>query len=239
MLDPAHGCGCHSHQGWRLHGDRFPALLQDLRAQEHRLQVGNLLGRSLPGAVRLLVPHGYRYSCYKIPSVIDPSCPTTVPQASQPCSVADCVLCNVNGGYNDSSGPPRPGTAFVRRPVRGRRASGAAPARRPGHARLARDAEKEQFQPAPAARSSIRHHPMAKQHNGLTSRKRATSLWLGALGAVSLLFLAACGANDDLPAIENSLRHSGPGRFGRGPACGAGDPNLPAEPQLPTDVCQL
>jgi len=35
-------------------------LLQDLRAQEHRLQVGNLLGRSLPGAVRLLVPHGYR-----------------------------------------------------------------------------------------------------------------------------------------------------------------------------------
>jgi hypothetical protein len=54
-------------------------------------------------------PTGIDYSCYKIPSVIDPSCPTTVPQASQPCSVADCVLCNVNGGYNDSSGAAKTG----------------------------------------------------------------------------------------------------------------------------------
>jgi len=50
--------------------------------------------------------------------------------------------------------------------------------------------KKKQFQPAPAARSSIRHHPMAKQHNGLTSRKRATSLWLGALG--QFLCLSGC-----------------------------------------------
>jgi len=79
---------------------------------------------------------------------------------------------------------------------------------------------------------------MAKQHNGLTSRKRATSLWLGALGAVSLLFLAACGANDDLPAIETVCGTAAPADLAGGPACGAGDPNLPAEPQLPTDVCQ-
>jgi len=54
-------------------------------------------------------PTGVDYSCYKIPTAIDPSCPTTVPQASQPCSVADCVLCNVNGGYNDSSGAAKTG----------------------------------------------------------------------------------------------------------------------------------
>jgi hypothetical protein len=54
-------------------------------------------------------PTGIDYSCYKIPAVIDPSCPTTVPQASTPCSVADCVLCNVNNGYNDSSGSAKIG----------------------------------------------------------------------------------------------------------------------------------
>jgi len=54
-------------------------------------------------------PAGIDYSCYKIPSVIDPSCPTTVPQASQPCSVADCVPCNVNGGYSDSKGAAKTG----------------------------------------------------------------------------------------------------------------------------------
>lgn len=54
-------------------------------------------------------PAGIDYSCYKIPSVIDPSCPTTAPQASQPCSVADCVPCNVNGGYSDSKGSAKTG----------------------------------------------------------------------------------------------------------------------------------
>ena len=54
-------------------------------------------------------PTGVDYSCYTIPSVIDPSCPTTVPQANTPCSVADCVLCNVNNGYNDSSGAAKTG----------------------------------------------------------------------------------------------------------------------------------
>jgi hypothetical protein len=54
-------------------------------------------------------PTGIDYSCYKIPTTIDPSCPTTVPQANTPCTVADCVPCNVNGGYNDSSGAAKTG----------------------------------------------------------------------------------------------------------------------------------
>jgi len=54
-------------------------------------------------------PTGIDYSCYKIPATIDPSCPTTVPQANTPCTVADCVPCNVNGGYNDSSGAAKTG----------------------------------------------------------------------------------------------------------------------------------
>ena len=36
------------------------------------------------------------YACYKIPSQIDATCPTTVPQATKPCTVNACVLCNVN-----------------------------------------------------------------------------------------------------------------------------------------------
>jgi len=43
-------------------------------------------------------PTGIDYSCYKIPSVIDPSCPTTVPQASQPCSVWRALPAR-HGGY--------------------------------------------------------------------------------------------------------------------------------------------
>jgi hypothetical protein len=56
------------------------------------------------------------YSCYKIPVasdgttfVLDPSCPTTVPTASTVCTVATCILCNVNGGYLDSGGNAKTG----------------------------------------------------------------------------------------------------------------------------------
>jgi hypothetical protein len=49
------------------------------------------------------------YSCYKIPSAIDPSCPTATPQASQPCNVATCVLCSVGGSYLDSAGASKTG----------------------------------------------------------------------------------------------------------------------------------
>ena len=49
------------------------------------------------------------YACYKIPAAISPTCPTTIPQASQPCSVAECTLCNVAGMYNDSNAMPKVG----------------------------------------------------------------------------------------------------------------------------------
>ena len=49
------------------------------------------------------------YSCYKIPATIDPSCPTTTPQSGQPCTVAECVLCNVGGNYFDSNGNNKSG----------------------------------------------------------------------------------------------------------------------------------
>jgi hypothetical protein len=49
------------------------------------------------------------YSCYKIPATMDPSCPTEVPQATTVCTVAPCTLCNVNGGYLDSSGAAKQG----------------------------------------------------------------------------------------------------------------------------------
>jgi hypothetical protein len=49
------------------------------------------------------------YSCYRIPTVVDSSCPTTAPQASQACKVAPCVPCDVDGIYLDSSGAAKSG----------------------------------------------------------------------------------------------------------------------------------
>lgn len=49
------------------------------------------------------------YSCYKIPTAVDPSCPTTAPQASTACTVAPCVLCGGSTGYLDSSGASKTG----------------------------------------------------------------------------------------------------------------------------------
>jgi len=80
---------------------------------------------------------------------------------------------------------------------------------------------------------------MAKQRNGLTSRTLAARLSLArASWAVFLLGLAACGANHDIPSIETVCGTVVPADSVGGPACGAGDLNLPAEPQLPTDACQ-
>jgi hypothetical protein len=44
-------------------------------------------------------------SCFKIPDALPAACPTDVtPQASQPCTVADCTLCyDANGQYYDST----------------------------------------------------------------------------------------------------------------------------------------
>ena len=50
------------------------------------------------------------YSCYKIPDAIDAACPTdAAPQASTICEVSTCTLCNLNGGYLDSSGAAKTG----------------------------------------------------------------------------------------------------------------------------------
>jgi hypothetical protein len=51
------------------------------------------------------------YTCYKVPDpfVLDPTCPTEVPQATVACSVAPCVLCNLDGNYLDSKGNAKEG----------------------------------------------------------------------------------------------------------------------------------
>jgi len=54
-------------------------------------------------------PKGMDYSCYKVPTAIDASCPATAPQASQPCTVKACTLCNVANSYLDSTGASKPG----------------------------------------------------------------------------------------------------------------------------------
>lgn len=54
-------------------------------------------------------PSGMDYSCYKIPTTIDASCPSDIPQASQPCDVAACTPCNMGGNYLDSSGSSKAG----------------------------------------------------------------------------------------------------------------------------------
>jgi hypothetical protein len=54
-------------------------------------------------------PTGVDYSCYKIPATISATCPTTIPQASMPCSVEPCTLCNVGGEYLDSTSTMKTG----------------------------------------------------------------------------------------------------------------------------------
>jgi len=54
-------------------------------------------------------PKNMDYSCYKIPTAVDASCPATAPQASQPCDVKECTLCNVGGNYLDSTGASKVG----------------------------------------------------------------------------------------------------------------------------------
>lgn len=58
------------------------------------------------------------------------------------------------------------------------------------------------------------------------------------LRAVLLLGMAACGTNSsDPPAMEYQCGNAPPPDV-TAPACGAGDLNLPPEPQFPTDICQ-
>jgi hypothetical protein len=49
-------------------------------------------------------------SCYKIPTTIDPSCPTTAPKSGDLCTVAPCTPCaDASLTYLDSSGAPKTG----------------------------------------------------------------------------------------------------------------------------------
>jgi len=60
-------------------------------------------------------PPDQDYSCYKVNNdssgalILDASCPAAVPQANTVCSVNTCILCNVSGGYLDSSGAAKVG----------------------------------------------------------------------------------------------------------------------------------
>lgn len=49
------------------------------------------------------------YACYKIPATVDASCPKDPPQATMPCDVAPCTVCNAGGNYLDSSGASKTG----------------------------------------------------------------------------------------------------------------------------------
>jgi hypothetical protein len=49
------------------------------------------------------------YACYKIPTPLDATCPTTTPQAGQACTVAPCVVCNVGGMYLDTKSASQTG----------------------------------------------------------------------------------------------------------------------------------
>lgn len=49
------------------------------------------------------------YSCYKIPTTPDATCPTAVIQASTACTIAACIVCGGSTGYLDSSGAAKTG----------------------------------------------------------------------------------------------------------------------------------
>jgi hypothetical protein len=49
------------------------------------------------------------YACYKIPGRPDATCPKDAPQATMPCDVAPCTVCNAGGNYLDSSGASKAG----------------------------------------------------------------------------------------------------------------------------------
>lgn len=63
----------------------------------------------------------------------------------------------------------------------------------------------------------------------------------GVAAALLLLAVVACSSGEEIPAILYTCETSPPPSAsapGGASACGAGDPNLPPEPTLPTDVCQ-
>jgi hypothetical protein len=61
------------------------------------------------GTITCSFPVGPDYSCYKIPTTFDASCPAaaTPPQATKPCTTAACVVCGT--AYLDSGGAAKVG----------------------------------------------------------------------------------------------------------------------------------
>ena len=55
-------------------------------------------------------PAAGNYSCFKVPAMIDATaCGAAMPQASKPCTVPECTLCNLNNSYLDSAGAAKVG----------------------------------------------------------------------------------------------------------------------------------
>jgi hypothetical protein len=62
-------------------------------------------------------PPANNYMCYALPATADPGCPTDptmAPEASQPCTIPDCVVCGGTAaaqttGYKDSTGAAKVG----------------------------------------------------------------------------------------------------------------------------------
>jgi len=62
-------------------------------------------------------PTGVDYSCFSIPDTIDAAtCPTEAPQATEPCDVPICTLCNLAGSYLTSTGDVKTGYCVCREP---------------------------------------------------------------------------------------------------------------------------
>ncbi len=87
--------------------------------------------------------------------------------------------------------------------------------------------------------------PMLKRPKILTSLAERARLSLcaklpGVAAAILLLSVVACSSGEEIPAIVYTCETSPPPAAPAEGAsrCGAGDPNLPPEPTLPTDVCQ-
>ena len=49
------------------------------------------------------------FTCYKVPTTPDATCPTTAITAGSACSIADCVVCGGTTGYLDSTGAAKTG----------------------------------------------------------------------------------------------------------------------------------
>jgi hypothetical protein len=58
------------------------------------------------------------YSCFKIPTTLDATCPAVIPMANTACTVAPCTPCaDAMGQYNDSTGMAKSGYCVCQAPT--------------------------------------------------------------------------------------------------------------------------